>query len=191
MALFFNAPRCRLSPKTPPRSLLIGRPSPSGYPSSSTCYYLTALANHLVRYKLAEYDVFEYVQNATGATYFVPLKDSACLFVQYDVLFEEINRNLWLCVCVCACAHTSIQITYNIYAYKTKCTSEETIMCLLWNVNNRNIRFVELIWFKIYMKQFIPLYTCIITNKVNVCVCVNKSGTFKVRISGVHHCLAK
>jgi hypothetical protein len=55
---------------------------------------LTAVANHLVRYKLAEYDVFEYMQSATGATYFIPPKDSACLFVQYDVLFEEINRNL-------------------------------------------------------------------------------------------------
>jgi len=144
MALFFNAPRCRLSPKTPPRSLLIGRPSPSGYPSSSTCYYLTALANHLVRYKLAEYDVFEYVQNATGATYFVPLKDSACLFVQYDVLFEEINRNLWLCVCVCVRAHTpafklhiiSMHIKQNVPLKRQSCVCSGMWIIAIFALSN-------------------------------------------------------
>ena len=50
---------------------------------------LTALSNNLARYKLAEADISAYVQSAAGATTFVPPTESACLFVQYDVFFEE------------------------------------------------------------------------------------------------------
>ena len=52
---------------------------------------LTSLANQMTRYILAEADVSAYLQSAAGATTFVPPKESACLFVQYDVLFEEIK----------------------------------------------------------------------------------------------------
>lgn len=41
---------------------------------------LTALAIQLARYQLAESDVSEYVQSATGCTAFVPPKVSACHF---------------------------------------------------------------------------------------------------------------
>jgi hypothetical protein len=90
--------------------------------------------------------------------------------VQYDVLLEEMNGNLWLCVHVRA--STIIQITYDIYAYKTKCTYEKTIMCLLLTVDNRNIRFVELIQFEIYMKQFIHHSVYLCYNQLSKCVCV-------------------
>jgi hypothetical protein len=46
----------------------------------------------MVRYKLAEADVSAYVQSAARATTFVPPNQSACVYVQYDVLFEEINK---------------------------------------------------------------------------------------------------
>jgi hypothetical protein len=55
---------------------------------------LTALANQLAQYRLAEADVSAYVQIAAGATTFVPSTESACQFVQYDVFFEEVNRYL-------------------------------------------------------------------------------------------------
>jgi len=55
---------------------------------------LTVLPNQLARYKLAEAYVSAYVQNVVGATTFVPATESACIFVQYDVLFEEINGYL-------------------------------------------------------------------------------------------------
>jgi hypothetical protein len=54
----------------------------------------TALYNQLARYWLAEPDVTEYVHSAAGTTAFVPPKDSACLFVQYVILFDKINGNL-------------------------------------------------------------------------------------------------
>jgi hypothetical protein len=52
---------------------------------------LNPLPSQLARYRLAESDVSAYVQSATGTT---ASKESACLFVQYDVLFEEINGYL-------------------------------------------------------------------------------------------------
>jgi hypothetical protein len=52
------------------------------------------LTNELERNKLAELDVSEYVYTSAGATAFVPPKENTCLFVQYDVLFEEIISNL-------------------------------------------------------------------------------------------------
>ena len=55
-------------------------------------------ANHLARYRLTESDVSEHVQSATGAKAFMPNSENACLFVQHDVLFEEITGNLRLCV---------------------------------------------------------------------------------------------
>ena len=55
----------------------------------------TALANQMVRYKLAETDVSSDVQNAAGATTFVPPNQSECFYVQYDVLFEEINKYIF------------------------------------------------------------------------------------------------
>jgi hypothetical protein len=57
---------------------------------------LPTLANQLARYKLSEADVLTYAQNVVGATNFVPPpKEHACVFVQYDVLFEEINKYLF------------------------------------------------------------------------------------------------
>ena len=54
----------------------------------------TVLYNQLARYWMAEPDVTEYVQSVTGATAFVPPKDSACLIVQYDLLFDRFNVSL-------------------------------------------------------------------------------------------------
>lgn len=54
----------------------------------------TAPYNQLARYWLAERDITEYAQSATGANAFVPPEDSACLFVQYDILFVKFNGNL-------------------------------------------------------------------------------------------------
>jgi hypothetical protein len=48
---------------------------------------LTTLANQLARYKLAEADVLTYAQGVVGAMNFVPPKEQASIFVQYDVLF--------------------------------------------------------------------------------------------------------
>jgi argininosuccinate lyase len=57
---------------------------------------LTTLANRLARYKLAEADVLTYAQSIVGATSFVPPpKEQACIFVQFDVLFEDINKYLF------------------------------------------------------------------------------------------------
>jgi hypothetical protein len=56
---------------------------------------LTTLANQMTRYELAEADVSAYVHSAAGATTFVPRNQSACLYVQYDVLFEEINKYIF------------------------------------------------------------------------------------------------
>jgi hypothetical protein len=53
---------------------------------------LTTLANQVARFKLAAADVSAYVQIAVGAVNFVPPKESSILYVQYDVLFEEINK---------------------------------------------------------------------------------------------------
>jgi hypothetical protein len=55
---------------------------------------LTALANQLAPFKMAEADVSAYVHIAAGAASFVPPPEPACLVVQYDVLFEEINGYL-------------------------------------------------------------------------------------------------
>ena len=46
----------------------------------------------MARYRLTEADVSAYVQITAGAVSFVPPKESSCLYVQYDVLFEEINK---------------------------------------------------------------------------------------------------
>jgi hypothetical protein len=43
---------------------------------------------------MADADVSAYVQSATGAASFVPPPESGCIFVQYDVLFKEINGYL-------------------------------------------------------------------------------------------------
>jgi len=53
---------------------------------------LTTLANQMARYRLAEADVSAYVQIAAGAASFVSPKESSCLYMQYNVLFEEINK---------------------------------------------------------------------------------------------------
>jgi hypothetical protein len=50
---------------------------------------LTALANQLAWYKLAETDVFAYVRSAAGATGFVPSAEQSCLFVQYDLFLKR------------------------------------------------------------------------------------------------------
>ncbi len=63
---------------------------------------LTVLANQLVLYRVAESEVTEYGQTAAGATAFVGPKVYACLFLQYDILFEEIKFSLFLCMCICA-----------------------------------------------------------------------------------------
>jgi hypothetical protein len=55
----------------------------------------SALANQMARHKLAEADVSSYVQSAAGATTFVPPNESSCLYVQYDLLFKEINKYIF------------------------------------------------------------------------------------------------
>jgi hypothetical protein len=56
---------------------------------------LTALANQMARYQLAEADLSAYVHSGAEATTFVPPNQSACLYVQYDVLFEKINTYIF------------------------------------------------------------------------------------------------
>ena len=60
---------------------------------------VTMLANQLARYKLPEANLSTHVQSATGATAFVPHTEQACHYVQYDVFFEDINRDVQPCVC--------------------------------------------------------------------------------------------
>ena len=43
---------------------------------------------------MTERDVGEYVHSATRSTAFVAPKETASLFVQYDVLFEELTGKL-------------------------------------------------------------------------------------------------
>ena len=59
---------------------------------------LTTLANQMARYRLAEADVSAYVQIAAGAASFVSPKESSCLYMQYNVLFEEINKCVLPCL---------------------------------------------------------------------------------------------
>jgi hypothetical protein len=57
---------------------------------------ITTLANQLARYKLAEADMLTYAQSVVRPGSFVPPpKEQACIFVQYDVLFEDINKYLF------------------------------------------------------------------------------------------------
>jgi hypothetical protein len=57
---------------------------------------LNTLANQVARYKLAEADALTYAQSVVAAAKFVPPpKEQACVFAQYDELFEEINKNLF------------------------------------------------------------------------------------------------
>jgi hypothetical protein len=56
---------------------------------------LTALANQMARYKLAAAVVSAYVQSAAGATIFVPPNELSFLYMQYAVLFEEINKYIF------------------------------------------------------------------------------------------------
>jgi hypothetical protein len=48
----------------------------------------------LARYAMAEKDVSEYVHSSTASSSFVAPKETASLFVQYDVLFDEITGKL-------------------------------------------------------------------------------------------------
>jgi hypothetical protein len=48
----------------------------------------------LERYRLGESDVREYVRRAAGSKDVLPPRQVACLYVQYDVLFQEINGHL-------------------------------------------------------------------------------------------------
>ena len=50
---------------------------------------LPTFVNQLAQYRITERDVGEFVQSATGSTAFVAPNETASLFVQYDVLFEE------------------------------------------------------------------------------------------------------
>jgi hypothetical protein len=56
---------------------------------------LTTLSHQLARYTLFDADVSAYVQSAAVATNFVCPKELTCIFMQYDVLFEEINKYLF------------------------------------------------------------------------------------------------
>ena len=55
---------------------------------------MSTLVNQLVRYRMAENEVIEYAQSSAGFTAIVPPRETASLFVQYDVLFEEITGKL-------------------------------------------------------------------------------------------------
>ena len=55
---------------------------------------LPTLVHQLARYSMAEKDVGKYVQISTASSSFVAPKETASLFVQYDVLFDEITGKL-------------------------------------------------------------------------------------------------
>ena len=60
---------------------------------------MSTLVRQLARYTMAENDVSGYVHSSIASSSFVAPKETASLFVQYDVLFDEITGKL-LCVCV-------------------------------------------------------------------------------------------
>ena len=164
MALSFNASRCRPSMKTSPRSLSIGRPSPSGYPTSvpateSHCSSESSGAVHTGWiWRLWMYAECHRRNSLCTSKRLCVSLCAICLALRRD-------ERKSVCVCVAHTPCTIIQITYDIYAFKTKCTDKETIMCLLWIVDNRNIRFGELILLEIYMKQFIHHSVCLYYNQ--------------------------
>ena len=75
---------------------------------------LTALANKMARFKLGEADVSTYVHSEAGAMTFVPPKQSACVYVQYDVLFEEISKYSFPRLCAC--------MSDNVFPHTIYCT---------------------------------------------------------------------
>jgi hypothetical protein len=56
---------------------------------------LTTLANQVAWYKLAKADVSGYMQIEVGAVSYVPPKGPSCLYMEYEVLFEEINKYVY------------------------------------------------------------------------------------------------
>jgi hypothetical protein len=55
---------------------------------------VTGLENQEWRHRVVEPDVAKYEQSAASSVSFVPPNISARLFIQYDVLFEEIKDNV-------------------------------------------------------------------------------------------------
>ena len=55
---------------------------------------MSTLVRQLARYTMAEKDVSEYVHSSTASSSFVTPKETASLFVQYDVLFDEFTGKL-------------------------------------------------------------------------------------------------
>jgi hypothetical protein len=61
-----------------------------------TCLLLnmSTLFRQVALYTMAEKDVSEYVYSSTASSSFVAPNETASLFVQYDVLFDEITGKL-------------------------------------------------------------------------------------------------
>jgi hypothetical protein len=57
---------------------------------------MSSLVRQLARYTMAEKDVSEYVHSFNASTSFVAPKETASLFVQYDVYFDVITGKLKL-----------------------------------------------------------------------------------------------
>ena len=55
---------------------------------------MLTFVRQLARYTMAEKDVSEYIHTSIAPASFVAPKDTASLFVQYDVLFDEITGKL-------------------------------------------------------------------------------------------------
>jgi hypothetical protein len=55
---------------------------------------MSTLVRQLARYTMAEKDVSEYVHSSIASSSFVAPKETASLFVQYDVLFDEMTGKL-------------------------------------------------------------------------------------------------
>ena len=148
---------------------------------------LTVLTNQLERYRLAESDVSEYVQSAAGETAFVPPKETAYLFVLYDVLFEEIIGTLLLCVCVCTIA----LINFGMCIYnRTKCTPSSFFVqmkrhsCMHRTVDNHEYLFCGMVKIHTYMRNGNYLLLC--NNLIIRCITI-KYGKNTLSLSTSFH----
>ena len=66
---------------------------------------ISILVRRLSRYAMAEKDVSEYVHSSTASSSFVAPKETACLCLQNDVLFDEITGKLLLSFSLYVCVY--------------------------------------------------------------------------------------